>query len=645
LADFNIIRQNPLSHPRCSGAVRMAITLTESGGGMKQRILLGLFLPCLLAGNSALAAPPVAPRLELHGGGLDVSLSWTPVADASGYRLFYADYPGGGNLGSVDLGAATTFSSRLWDGAAFYVAVTAYNGDGSSLYSNIEAIHALDPQSQPLQFQFVKLDTPVAFLPEAEAEAEAMLDTRSIASGGANPGVDYEDGLIGMTAHIAPGLVERDNLPLSFCLDSGQICEALEVWNSDQQAYAGSLTVSKVYTDVETSVYLQLRLPDGLVEKLRPQLSQPATFTIRATLLDSPNIGNIGVELARVDLVNLPPSTRRQTRANLGLKFGKDFTKTFANNMFGIGFTVGGEAFGYLREIDNPADSTKKKTIPGGSVSVSGELTPQIFGNDINGLIEVGGYLLRDGNNPFHANFAVSLLAREVLNKNWEYSSTQRKFVPTTTKREIPTVPNTLDLSNLGDLFEAVQGVPTFGSGLDSLGLSYAKEQFVQSRFVVGIIPISVKGGVRAELGLAGSVGMRFGVDTAARKVTQLAVFASGVGPQFTATAFASASVDIIVASAGVGADLRLLSEGLGVDTELDLLKVFAQASNRSADDGIRITVKNILLGPAGQVYVFASWTVPRFCFCRPLWTTKSARKNLVNWDAGLRIETIIFRR
>ena len=84
--------------------------------------------------------PPVAPTLTLTTSGITVTASWNPVANAAGYTLSYAPYPytGPETIGSVDMGTQTGISVNLWDGAAYYVAVQAYNSAGSSGYSNIE---------------------------------------------------------------------------------------------------------------------------------------------------------------------------------------------------------------------------------------------------------------------------------------------------------------------------------------------------------------------------------------------------------------------------------------------------------------------------------------------------------------------------
>jgi len=83
------------------------------------------------------SGPPSAPRLSVTTSGVTVSLSWTSVADATGYTLFYAPYPEASPIKSSNMGTQTSASFQLWEGAAYYVALQAYNSFGSSNYSNI----------------------------------------------------------------------------------------------------------------------------------------------------------------------------------------------------------------------------------------------------------------------------------------------------------------------------------------------------------------------------------------------------------------------------------------------------------------------------------------------------------------------------
>jgi len=91
---------------------------------------------------------PAAPELTATTSGLDLSLSWTAVTDATGYILSYAptsSYSGPESFITNDVGGDTSFSAVLWEGAAFVAAVQAYNNQGVSDYSNIEPL-TVDPE-------------------------------------------------------------------------------------------------------------------------------------------------------------------------------------------------------------------------------------------------------------------------------------------------------------------------------------------------------------------------------------------------------------------------------------------------------------------------------------------------------------------
>jgi len=118
------------------------------------------------------ARPLSPPRLSVAASGVTLSFSWTPVADATGYTLFYAPYPGLGYIGSIDMGTKTSGSFVLWDAAAFYVAVQARNSYGSSGYSNIE--------------HFV-IDIPVTPPTVATGSASAVSNTSAILNGTVKP--------------------------------------------------------------------------------------------------------------------------------------------------------------------------------------------------------------------------------------------------------------------------------------------------------------------------------------------------------------------------------------------------------------------------------------------------------------------------
>ena len=88
----------------------------------------------------------IAPSIAYTINGTNVSLRWTSISDAKGYRLYYAPYPytGSESIISADMGKKTTLSSNLWYGASGYITVAAHNGQVQSDISNIE-LFSVDP--------------------------------------------------------------------------------------------------------------------------------------------------------------------------------------------------------------------------------------------------------------------------------------------------------------------------------------------------------------------------------------------------------------------------------------------------------------------------------------------------------------------
>ncbi len=83
---------------------------------------------------------PASPVLAVSTSGMMLNLSWDLVNEAASYTLYYAPYPfeGADTIRQIEVGTDTHFSATLWEGASFYVALTASNEGGESEYSNIE---------------------------------------------------------------------------------------------------------------------------------------------------------------------------------------------------------------------------------------------------------------------------------------------------------------------------------------------------------------------------------------------------------------------------------------------------------------------------------------------------------------------------
>lgn len=117
---------------------------------MKSLVYFLLLLACL----TAYAIPPLAPQLQLETHGSTVQLHWNNIPQASGYHILYASYPEAKEIYSMDVGQQTTFNITLPEGAAYYVATTAYRMDAVSAYSNIEFFALEKPVDSTLQTKF-----------------------------------------------------------------------------------------------------------------------------------------------------------------------------------------------------------------------------------------------------------------------------------------------------------------------------------------------------------------------------------------------------------------------------------------------------------------------------------------------------------
>ncbi|MCK5522701.1 MAG: right-handed parallel beta-helix repeat-containing protein [Thiomargarita sp.] len=91
-----------------------------------------------------------APTLSVEVDVNIVTLSWTSVTGAEGYRLYYAPYPNPDPIADIDMSNKTSVSFELPMGSAFYVAIKAYNKQGKSDYSNIE--HFIIPIEEEIEF-------------------------------------------------------------------------------------------------------------------------------------------------------------------------------------------------------------------------------------------------------------------------------------------------------------------------------------------------------------------------------------------------------------------------------------------------------------------------------------------------------------
>jgi len=101
-----------------------------------------IVLSLSMSAAAKLTTPP-APVINATTQGKKLTVSWSPSANATGYTFYYGTTPDSAYMFTIDAGTQTGFSADLWEGAAFYLGVRAYNSAGQSNISNIEFFRML----------------------------------------------------------------------------------------------------------------------------------------------------------------------------------------------------------------------------------------------------------------------------------------------------------------------------------------------------------------------------------------------------------------------------------------------------------------------------------------------------------------------
>lgn len=89
------------------------------------------------ASGDAMVTPPLNPTITVSTNGTTINLSWS-ADNADSYILYAAPFPDATPIYEIEMGSQTSASFTLPNGAAYFVAIKAFNSAGESDYSNIE---------------------------------------------------------------------------------------------------------------------------------------------------------------------------------------------------------------------------------------------------------------------------------------------------------------------------------------------------------------------------------------------------------------------------------------------------------------------------------------------------------------------------
>jgi hypothetical protein len=143
-----------------------------------------------------------------------------------------------------------------------------------------------------------------------------------------------------------------------------------------------------------------------------------------------------------------------------------------------------------------------------------------------------------------------------------------------------------------------------------------------ETTIMVGPIPLDLK------IGAHGSAGLQYSMNLAPMEVS-----ISG-GPNLNATVYAQAGVNLVVASAGVQANLTLVDWNMNFNADAGIGWLFGFYVY---DDVYADSKLNML---SGNVGLYASVTYP--CWNWPPWCTSNYNDNLFSWG-GINYNSVLF--
>lgn len=169
----------------------------------------------------------------------------------------------------------------------------------------------------------------------------------------------------------------------------------------------------------------------------------------------------------------------------------------------------------------------------------------------------------------------------------------------------------------------------------------YGKKKEYRQQYVVGIVPITVKSGAQATVGFDAGI-----------QLVGIAALEGFFKPKAAVGAFASGGVGVLGYSAGVTADLWLLTEELNnsVKASIDFVEDTTGEYVESLNGSLNELIYNEFKGPNGGISLYAEYTVPKFC---KVWgvpyicgfKTKTKTKNLANFVTYVSKEVLLDKK
>ena len=466
------------------------------------------------------------------------------------------------------------------------------------------------------------------------SEAPALAEGVSLASGANTITIEADDENISISATLAitPTLSTLDttDVNVTACLDIGSECIDLPLWSSEGNGTLSTvLQLKEMVQGTETLVSIDTMLPYSEVGKvISAIISKLQQLPPQEPLLESAlklSFSYNGEEksyaidrrfilseelLSNVSLpVSLPSLNSARSSSGCAPKVLK-YSKKYARNKYGKRFGAGVYAKGRASLDGDGLHSHVYASVTAKALGHKERFLKLVFdANALPGSFEETGY-----------DLDVEVLKIVVFSKSDTLASRYGLETPTVTEEEENAIQLKIDNheTNLSKAAlmkqklykKANKKVKTYG-GSSATAVGYAKtwdigkkKGFTQ-QYIVGIVPVTVTSGAQATVG--------FESDIALQGIT---VLEGSFKPIAKIGAYVQGGVGVIGYSAGVEADLWLVTETLknSVTASLDMQEDSAGEYIVSLDGHLREKIYNYFRGPNGQLYLYATYSVPRYC-------------------------------
>ena len=466
------------------------------------------------------------------------------------------------------------------------------------------------------------------------SEAPALAEGVSLASGANTITIEADDENISISATLAitPTLSTLDttDVNVTACLDIGSECIDLPLWSSEGNGTLSTvLQLKEMVQGTETLVSIDTMLPYSEVGKvISAIISKLQQLPPQEPLLDSAvklSFSYNGEEksyaidrrfilseelLSNVSLpVSLPSLNSARSSSGCTPKVLK-YSKKYARNKYGKRFGAGVYAKGRASLDGDGLHSHVYASVTAKALKHKERFLKLVFdANALPGSFEETGY-----------DLDVEVLKIVVFSKSDTLASRYGLETPTVTEEEEGAIQLKIDNheTNLSKAAlmkqklykKANKKVKTYG-GSSATAVGYAKiwdigkkKGFTQ-QFIVGIVPVTVTSGAQATVGFESDIGLK-----------GITVLEGSFKPVAKIGAYVQGGVGVIGYSAGVEANLWLVTESLknSMSASLVLQEDSAGEYIVSLDGQLREKIHNYFRGPNGKLYLYAKYTVPRYC-------------------------------